>query len=202
MLLELRKASPKVVRQNKMVPGVIYGKNFESTSIKVDEKELHRAYQQYGQSLTFDVELEGKKHQVYIKDVQFELFHSNQIIHFDLMKITGDTLMTADIPVNVHGREEVEARKLFVEMVMQTVPAQYPADKAIASFDFDVTGFEANDAVHIKDIEVEEGVEILAESDQMIFIVKEPTIVEEVVSDDESLLEDADEESVEETEEE
>lgn len=198
MLLELRKASPKVVRQNKMVPGVIYGKNFEPSSIKVDEKELHKAYQQYGQSMTFDVELEGKKHQVYIKDVQFELFHHNQITHFDLMKITGDTLITADIPVNVHGREEVEARKLFVEMVMQTIPAQYPADKAIASFDFDVSEFEANDAVFIKDVELEEGIEILTDSEQMIFIVKEPNIVEEVVSDEETTSEEETKETEEE----
>lgn len=185
MLLELRKASPKVVRQNKMVPGVIYGKNFEPASIKVDEKELQKAYQQFGQSMTFKVELEGKTHQVYIKDAQFELFHHNQITHFDLMKITGDTLITADIPVVIHGREKVEDRKLFVEMVMQTIPAKYPADKAIASFDFDVTEFDVNDAFFIKDLKLEKGVEILVEEDQMIFIVKEPNIIEQVVSEEE-----------------
>lgn len=179
MLLKLRKDSPKEVRQNKMVPGVIYGNKFETTSIQVDEKELQQAYNDYGQTVTFKVKLGRKNHLVYIKDLQHDLMNANRIIHFDLLKVSEDAVLTANIPVNFIGREIVEGKKLLVNIVQPTVSAQYPAESGVASFDIDISNLDINDAIHVKDLKVDKDIKILDDPEQMILIVKEPTIVVE-----------------------
>lgn len=179
MLLKLRKDSPKEVRQNKMVPGVIYGNKFETTSIQVDEKELQQAYNDYGQTVTFKVKLGRKNHLVYIKDLQHDLMNANRIIHFDLLKVSEDAVLTANIPVNFIGREIVEGKRLIVNIVLPTVSAQYPAESGVASFDVDISDLDINDAIYVKDLKVDKEIKILDDPEQMILIVKEPTLVVE-----------------------
>ncbi|MCK9536381.1 MAG: 50S ribosomal protein L25 [Bacilli bacterium] len=180
MILKPRKLPVKKLRQDNIVPGVIYGKDFPSISIQVDEKELISAYKQFGQSLVFAVELNGKGQRVYIKDLQYELLSNHKITHFDLVRVSKDSLITADIPVIIKGREVIEDKKLFVEFVLQTVKAEYPATMGVANFEFDVSEFDINDAVYVKDIVVEEGINILDNPEQIILIIKEPVMIEDL----------------------
>ena len=196
MILKPRNESAKKLRQNNIIPGVIYGKDFPNVSIQVDEKELNSAYKQYGQSIVFAVELEGKSYNVYIKEIQYELLSNHKITHFDLVRVSKDSLITADIPVVVKGRDVIEDQKLFVEIVMQTVKAEYPATMGIANFEFDVSGMDINDAIYVKDIVVEEGINLLDNPEQMILSIKEPVFIEET-SDEVTTSE---EESISETE--
>lgn len=179
MLLELRKESPKTVRKNKLVPGVVYGKDFGPISVQVDEKEFINAYRTFGKNLPFAIKLEGNEYQVHIKDVQFDTFRHNDPIHFDLLRITSDTLISAEISVNIIGREEIERGRTFIELTLSEIPAEYSVENAIASIDFDVSKLKIGDVVYVKDLNIPDTINVLVDEDTPILSVKEAAVVVE-----------------------
>jgi large subunit ribosomal protein L25 len=173
MKLNLRTRSLREVRKDKMIPGVMYGKSIESTSVEVEEKEFKEALEAHGKSMTFKATLNGKKHNVYIKSVQSNILKPRDIIHFELHRIAKDETVTANIPVVIHGKEELRKKRLYVQSGISEINCEYAAGSGIQQFEFDASEMEMDDTVFVKDIEVPKGVTIHENLDQIVFIVKE-----------------------------
>ena len=184
MKVNLRTRPLREVRKDRMVPGVMYGKSMDSTNIEVEDNVLKAALTEFGKSMTFAVTLDGKKHNVYIKHVVTNILRPNDIIHFEFHRIAADEKVSASIPVVITGREELEKRRLYIQMGLSDIDCEYLSGSGISSFDFDATGMEIDQAVHVSDIVVPEGVEILDELDQLVFIVKEAQQEEEEETDE------------------
>lgn len=195
MKIELRTGKVKEVRAANMVPGVLYGKKMDATSIMIDEKTLRSSYNEFGTSMTFQVTLGTKKHTVFIKEVQMELLKADRFVHFDLQKVSETDKMINAIPVVAINREEVEKRKLFVQIVTTAIETEYKVGKGIISFDIDVAKLEAGDAIYIKDLVVSKDLHILEDPEKMVLIVKEPTV--HVEEEPEEEIEETEEEDVE-----
>ncbi len=180
MKAEKRTEKLKDLRANSLVPGVLYGKGIEPTPIKINYKDFVHTYQQYGKSMTFEITLGGKKHQVYFKEVQVDPIRHNHVLHFDLQKIAADDTITAEIPVDVLNRDEVEKRGLVVEQIYNVVETDFPAGSGISSFELDVTGLEGNDALRISDLDLPEGFKPLVDEDEIIVSISFPQEEEEI----------------------
>ncbi|MFH5881979.1 50S ribosomal protein L25 [Liberiplasma polymorphum] len=190
MKIELRNEPLKEVRADNMIPGVIYGKRIDSTPVKVDYKEFMKNYYQHGKSMTFKIKLDGKSHQVYIKDVQLDPLNQRNVVHFDLIKVTATSTITADIPVHLINKDTVEAKGYVVQQIANAVHTEYGVGKGINNFQVDVEGLEQGDALYIKDLNVPEGIKILDDPEKMIVNVTMPTIEEEPEDDeDEEVVE-------------
>ncbi len=185
MKLETRKDPLKKVRANNMVPGVIYGRRIDSTPVQADSIELMKNYHKFGTSMTFKIKLEGKNHQVYIKDVQVDPLNINNIRHFDLIKVTATDTIKADIPVHLANKDSVEKRGLVVQLIANTVETEFSPGKGVSSFELNVEGMNEGDALYIKDLEVVEGIKILDDPEKMIVNVSEPDYEEEPEEDEE-----------------
>lgn len=189
MKLQERKESLRVVRQNQLVPGIMYGKNIEATSVAADYKEFIQHLNEYGKSMTFKVKLDGKTHQVYIKDVQVDPLNQRNIVHFDLIRVTATSTITAEIPVYLDNKEKVESRGMIVQQLLNTVETEYGVGKGIQAFHIDVSGLDQGDALYVKDIEVPEGLKILEGDEKMVVNVVMPTIETEPTDEDEEEVE-------------
>ncbi len=173
MKVNLRTRSLREVREERMIPGVMYGKSIESTSIEVEEKAFKEALAEHGKSMTFRVTLDGKRHNVYIKSVQSNILKPHDIIHFELHRIAKDETVSAHIPVVIIGKETLEKRKLYVQLGLQDINCEYASGAGIQQFEFDVTEMQMDEAVHIKDIVVPKGVTIHEDPEQVVFALKE-----------------------------
>ncbi|MDP5039086.1 MAG: 50S ribosomal protein L25 [Candidatus Gracilibacteria bacterium] len=69
---DLREASECVssLRAEKVIPAVVYGKNQENTTIKLDNSDLLRAFRVVGTTESFTLEINGKNLEATIKDFQ------------------------------------------------------------------------------------------------------------------------------------
>ena len=97
MKIQLRAVKASKMKNTGMTPGVLYGKGIESVAVQVKTNDFQKMYGAKGKSKTFEVTLEGKKHIVYIKEVQdaYENFHKK--VHFDLVKVAKDATMTSKV---------------------------------------------------------------------------------------------------------
>ena len=192
MKLSLRQDSLRKVRENDLVPGVIYGRKIDSTPVQADAVEFGKLYRKNGTSMTFKIRLDGKQHQVYIKEVQKDPLNHNRVLHFDLIKVTASDRITADIPVHLINKAEVEARGLVVQLINDTIETEFSPGQGVSSFELDVEGLEDGDALRVKDLTVAEGLKVLEDDDVMIVNVTEPTYEDEPTEDEEAVDEDED----------
>lgn len=192
MKLELRTNPLRQVRAEEKVPGVIYGRKIAPKPIQVAYKDIMKMYRQYGTSMTFHVNLEGEEHQVYIKELQLNPIKRTDIIHFDLQKVTAEDTISADIAIVLNGKDPVEARGLIVQLVSQTVLAEYSPGAGVTSFQVDVSNLDEGDVLRVKDIELPEGIKLVDDPEKMIVNVTIPSMEEEPTDEDEAEVEDED----------
>lgn len=179
MKLEKRNDDLSVVRGEGLVPGVIYGHGIEPQNIQANYKELVHEYQSNGYSMSFEVKLGKDKHIVFLKEIQRDLINPNDILHFDLMKVNAEDIMTASIPIHYIGRHEVEKRGLIVQVLSDTLDFEFPVTKGVSSINIDITNLEAGDSIIAQAIDVPKGFEMQEDLNKVLVNVTLPKIENE-----------------------
>lgn len=179
MKLELRTEKLSDIRKENLVPGVMYGKSIDSTSVQADKNEVLEAIKTYGKNKTFKVRVDGKYHHVYIKNVQSNILNPHEIIHFDLHRVTPKETMTTQIPIDLLGKEEFFNKTLYASLELPEITAEYIPGAGVSSFDIDVSKLALGDEIKVKDLKVPKGITIKNDPNQTIVMMKEVRIVVE-----------------------
>lgn len=190
MRVQLRKERGSKVRELGYIPGVFYGKDIETTMIQTDEKSLKKMFNEMGYTRSFDIELNGKRHSVVIRDIQFDILNHNQIIHFDLLKVSEDDVITAFIPIRLVGREVVEKTGGIIQLVSDSLEYEFPANKGIPYLEVDVSQLEVGDTITAKDVVVPEGFVLRDEPTKPVVTLTTASVSDEVEADTETSTED------------
>lgn len=173
MKIEKRTESLKNIRENHLIPGVLFGKTIEPVSIQVDEKVFNDMLTEKGMTQTFEVKLGKKKHLVYIKDVQRDIIKHNQFLNIKLQKVSKDDTITADVPLNIIGREHVEKPGIILSIPMDSLEVEYNVGQGVGHIDVDVSALKVGDALAVKDLTMPEGLKVLVDPDQTVVSVNE-----------------------------
>jgi large subunit ribosomal protein L25 len=193
MKLEIRQEKGASVRKKGFVPGVIYGKKLDPIAVKLEAKAFLKTLKEFGKNMVFDVELEGTKHQVYVKNYQINPIRNSEFFSFDLQKVSASDTMTTEIPLNIIGREAFEAKKLLVQQILNAVECEYPVGQGVQSFDVDITSLKEGDALYVKDLPLPKGFKAITELDAMVVNISVPSFkeesTEEAIDGDDALAE-------------
>ncbi len=201
MKLEIRHERGSNVRKEGFVPGVIYGKELEPTAVKLDAKSFLKTLKQYGKNMVFDVEVEGKKHQVYVKNYQINPIKHSEFYSFDLQKVSASDMMTTEISLVILGREAFEAKKLLVQQILNAVECEYPVGQGVQSIEVDISALKEGDALYVKDLSLPKGFKAITSLEAMIVNISVPSFKEEVEASETIESEDSEDQEKEETEE-
>lgn len=172
MKVTLRTEPLRVVRAAHQVPGVMYGRSIDSISIQADINDVLTALKTYGRSETFKIRLDDKYHHVYFKAVQSNVLKPNEVIHFDLHRVTEKELVTGMVPIEMIGHEVFYNQKMFAELVKHEILATYSPVVGHAKLVVDVSKMELHDEKKLHDLNLE-GLEIKEDLNQTIVIIKE-----------------------------
>lgn len=189
MKLELRTEKLRKVRVMHKIPGVMFGKSIESTSIQVDEKEFKDALKTYGKSMTFEATLDGKKHQVYIQNVETLVLKPQDIIHFDLHRVAETETISAVLHIVLVGKEVFYDSGSFINEEMNEVHAEFKPGHGISKITIDVSKMKEGDVVRVKDLDVPEDVKIMADPEHVVLEIREVKLVPEETEEDEEVVE-------------
>jgi len=128
----------KILRENRLLPAVIFGKGLESLSITVTYNDFVKVFKKAGETSVFDVLIEGKKHPVLVKDVQLHHITSKPI-HVGFYEVDLKEKINANIPVEVINEEENALVKsgdalilvLLNEIEVEALPTDLPENFTI-----------------------------------------------------------------------
>ncbi len=179
------------VRSNGMVPAVVYGASVENTSISVSSIEFVKVFKEAGESSTIVIDIEGKKVDVLIHDVQFDPVKSHPV-HVDFLAVDMNKPVHVLVPLEFVGVAPAEKSglgtlvKVLHEVEIEALPKDLPHNISV-----DISSLlTLENQIHAKDLVMPAGVTLLTEMDEVIALVaaaKEEK--EEVVAVDLSAIE-------------
>ena len=180
----------KMLRKEGKIPANYYYTGQDNINLAIDRKVFRQAVHS-GQHI-FEIELEGDKQYVMIKDVQYHPV-TDEIIHIDLMRVRRDEKITISVPIILEGaavgvKEGGILTHNLPSLEISCLPADVPENIVI-----DVTDFEMNHVMTVKEIKVDDNIEIVTADDMDILAIvppKEESLEPEIPTDEE-LEEDA-----------
>lgn len=170
----------KSLRKKGLIPGILYAKNMNPILVAVDKKEFKKIYSDKKESGVFDVNLENEKHTVYIQEVQRDVVNNKEFTHFDLHKVTENDLIHTHVPIVLINKKEVEGQGLVVSQQLLDVEVKYPVYTQTKEIGADISGFGHGDYLRVADLNIPQGVSILADTNAVIASVNYPKISEPV----------------------
>lgn len=178
------KGKLKLMRSQGMIPGVVYGRDQEPTVVAVDERELKQVINRGGTNVLIDLLINGDKGEgvqdtVMLKEIQRDPIKKDHFLHVDLIRVSLTDKVEVNVPLHLVGEPQgvKEGGVLQVQMrevMVEALPADIPEHLTI-----DIGGLNIGDSLHVGDIRLPQGLEVLEDSDATIVSVLAPTIDEE-----------------------
>jgi large subunit ribosomal protein L25 len=163
------------LRRSGEVPAVLYGHNLEPQAIATDAKTLQKVWRQAGRSHLVDLAIgSAKARKVLIRDLQIDPRTMNPI-HADFFAVNLQEKIAVDVPIVTTG-DAPAVTDLKVGQLLQTLatlkleclPGDIPAQISV-----DVTGLtEVDQAIHVRDLALPDGVELSGHVDPDELVVK------------------------------
>jgi large subunit ribosomal protein L25 len=154
------KGVARATRREGRVPAVIYGGKEPPVLIALELKDMAR--RAHGASFfthLLEISVDGKKHRVLPRDVQFHPLKDHPI-HVDFLRVaTGATIEVA-VPVEFINQDASPGLKRggALNIVRHEVDLVCPVEKIPEHITVDMTGFEVGDSVHISHVTLPAGV--------------------------------------------
>jgi len=182
------KGASRRLRHANNLPAIVYGEGKDPVSITLLQKDVQRHLPDesfYSQVLSLNIE--GKSEDVLIRDIQHHPFRMD-VMHMDFIRIDAKKVVHVFSQLHFSGEEESPGVKtedgvinhVISEVEVACLPADIPEFIAV-----DVSAMHVGDIIHLTDLKMPEGVEILAlkqgeEHDTAVASMHIRKIVEEV----------------------
>lgn len=161
---DVGKGASRRLRHSGKIPAIIYGANKQPTTINLEHQAVLRALENeafYSHILT--VNLDNKPEKVILRDLQRHPFKP-RILHMDLQRISATEKFNMSIPLHFTGETVAPGVKvgggiishLLSEVEIRCLPADLPEFVEV-----DISNLELNQTVHLSDLPLPKGVEIV-----------------------------------------
>ncbi len=168
------------LRVEGLIPGVIYKRGEETKHIQVDDSEFRKIFRLAGTTSVIDLELDGGKHPVIIKDLQRHPFKS-QFVHIDFLELNMDELIKVMIPINLVNRDNIQLQPSVLNQILDEVEVECLPGNIPSVAEVDVADMDYTTPIFVSDLDIakDEKVTILAELDSLVCTLSEAVIIED-----------------------
>lgn len=176
------KNASRRLRAEGMIPGVVYGRDFPTTVLSVDPKQVERILTSgAGRNTIFTLKVDRLSSDVLVKDFQLEPVYG-RLTHVDFQRISMDELMEFEIPVEMVGTAAGVKAGGIVDLVLREILVEcLPADVP-SEIEVPMEALEIGDMVRVSELNVDTSkIKVLTEPDQVVVTVIPPRVEEEEV---------------------
>lgn len=173
----------KKVRAKGRIPGVLYGRGSEPAVIDISEKDFeHLVHHSVSENVLVDLNVGGNtpgSHLALIQEVEHHPL-SGKVLHVDFHKVSADEKVTVVVPIETIG-ESVGVKTsggTLEHVLFRTKVRALPKDLP-AVISVDVTAFEAGHILHLGEIPLPEGVEVLGDGAIPVITITAPRVKED-----------------------
>ena len=177
----------KHLRKEGWIPGVIYGHGEKSKLIMIKEDELKNVlHNMHSEATLLNLDYEGKKLQVLMREISRNPL-TEKLLHVDFQHIHENEEINVHVILEYQGKPKgveeggilnIEHRDLIVRCLPKDIPEKILVD---------VSDLEIGQSLHIRDLNIPEGVKVEEDPSATVANILSPRKVVEVTPVEEEI---------------
>jgi large subunit ribosomal protein L25 len=177
----------KHLRKKGWIPGVIYGHGEKSKLIMIQEEELLNVlHNLHSEATLLDLDCEGEKLQVLMREISRNPL-DEKLLHVDFQHIHKNEKVNVHVILEYQGKPKgveeggllnIEHRDLIIRCLPKDIPEKIVVD---------VSNLEIGQSLHIKDLNIPEGVKVEEDPSSTVVNILSPRKVIEVTPVEEEI---------------
>jgi len=171
------KGAARTLRSAGQIPAVIYGHAREPLSLAISAREVEKLLERVtAESTVIELTLASGVARTLIREVQRHPF-KKQILHIDFQELVAGEKVSVNVPIVLTGTPDgVRLSGGILSQVMSELSIRVDPVNIPRRIEADVTHVVIGHSLHVSDLKVPEGVEILDEADATIAVVSAPKV--------------------------
>ncbi len=164
------------LRLKGLVPGNVYGHKQDNVAVMFPEKEVvafvkttHRVV---------DIELDGKVETTILRETQWDTFH-RELQHVDFLRVDANERVSVDVDIILKGTSPGVLAGGLLDHPLHAVHVDCLAIKIPDGIIVKLGALQIGQVIHIKDLEIPDGVTILNSPDAIVVRVVHHVAIEE-----------------------
>ena len=162
------------------VPAVFYGPGTAPIPLTLDTAELDKFFNEnQGENIILDLKVTSDKgtktRKAMLKELQLDPIRRSYI-HADFYEISMDKEITVDIPIRLVNTPVGVTNGGILQQVRRELNISCLPSALVESLELDVSELDIGDAVHIRDLDLPDGIESQEEEHLTIAVVAAPTV--------------------------
>jgi large subunit ribosomal protein L25 len=171
---EKGKNAARRLRAAGQIPATVYGGGSESVSTTIAKLEFAALLRKHGRNKIFTLSVDGAPTTVKIAELQLDPIRG-YIVHADLMRLSMTEKSKFNVSVKLVGEsEDVKLNGALLEQVSYSLEIRCLPGDLPSEIEADVTSLKVGDHLSIKDLKVDEKIEILDDPDTVLVTVVMP----------------------------
>jgi large subunit ribosomal protein L25 len=186
----------KYLRQQGLLPAVVYGKETAPISIQIDDRTFNLTYRKAGHTSLVDLNIPGQGElAAFVQDVQRHPV-TRTIMHADFRVVDLKVVIGAEVPIYLTGTSELlengqaVMNQTLAQLEVRALPANIPSYVEV-----DISGLESFDvSLTVNDIPVTGDFEVVTDPETVVASltpVRVRAAEEEEATEEEALAEEA-----------
>jgi large subunit ribosomal protein L25 len=161
-----------------LVPAVIYGHGRDPISLSLNARDLDKMLGHFqAESTVIDITVGGQTAKTLIREIQRHPI-KRQILHVDFQALVAGEKVTVSIPISLTGIPEgVKLEGGVLDQTLRELEIEVDPSNIPDHVELDVSAMVIGDSLHVSDIKLPEGVEILDDPETSVAVVAAPRAV-------------------------
>ena len=162
---DMGKGASRRLRHTDKLPAIVYGGEKDPVSITLEQKDVQKKLpDEHFYSQVLSLNIDGASEDVLLRDIQHHPFRQ-EVMHMDFVRVDADHVVHVHTPLHFIGDDVAPGVKqeggaishVIMEVELECLPKDIPE-----FIEVDLSGLHTGDIVHLSDLNLPEGVAILA----------------------------------------
>ncbi|MEO5903175.1 MAG: 50S ribosomal protein L25/general stress protein Ctc [Gemmatimonadaceae bacterium] len=182
------KGVARTLRAAGRVPAIIYGHGREPQALSINTRDLEKLLEHISaENTVIDLDLDGTNSRTLIREIQRHPF-KRQILHVDFQELVAGEKVIVRVPVILIGVPDgVRMDGGILDQTMRELEVEVDPANIPNHIEVDVTKMVIGSSLHVSDITLPEGVEVVAEEDASVAVVSAPRAAVEAAATEEAV---------------
>ncbi|NQT56354.1 MAG: 50S ribosomal protein L25 [Desulfobacteraceae bacterium] len=177
------KGAARRLRKNNQIPAIFYGPDTKPIMLAVDYQELKRIINQNtSENIIFDLQVKSDQgtetRKALLKDILIDPT-KDIYLHADFYEISMDKKITVGVPIRLLNTPIGVTDGGILQHIRRELMVSCLPDKLIESLNIDVSGLDIGGSIHIKDIELPDGITSTEEGHLTVAVIAAPSVTPE-----------------------
>jgi large subunit ribosomal protein L25 len=178
------KGAARTLRSKGLIPAVIYGHGRDPQPLSLNARDLDKLLGHIqAESTVIEVSVGGTTSKTLIREIQRHPI-KRQILHVDFQALVAGEKVTVSIPIVLEGIPEgVRLGGGVLDQTLRELEIEVDPSSIPDHIEFDVTNMVIGDSVHVSDLKMPEGVEVLDDPETSVAVLAAPrAVIEETAA--------------------